>query len=172
MGIRSYRCLENMNKTIAVYPGTFDPPTFGHLDIIRRAAKIFNKVIVAVADGQGKNPLFDINKRIKMLEKITKNIKNVEIDSFSELLVDYARRKKAGVIVRGLRVLSDFEYEFQMALTNRNIAPEIETVFLMTHESYSYLSSSLIKEIAGLGGSIKKMVPKEIEKEFRSENLY
>jgi len=155
---------------IAIYPGTFDPPTYGHLDIIERAAKIYPKVIVAVAASSGKNAWFNVADREQMLRSITKKFKNVEIDSFNELLVSYAKRKKASVIVRGLRALSDFEYEFQMALTNRSLSPDIETVFLMTHEKYSYLSSSLIKEISSLRGDLKKFVPKEIENRLRKRN--
>lgn len=159
-----------MKNITAVYPGTFDPPTYGHLDVIKRASKIYNKVIVAVADGAGKETWFDVETRKEMLKKITKGIKNVVVDSFNVLLVNYAKKNNASVIVRGLRALSDFEYEFQMALTNRSIAPNIETVFLMTHEDYSYLSSSLIKEIFLLGGSLKKFVPKEVEKELKNKH--
>ena len=146
------------NKKTAVYPGTFDPPTYGHLDVIKRAANIFDRVIVAVADRTSKKTLFTKEERVGMLRKITTDLQNVEIDHFNQLLVDFLRIKKASVIVRGLRVLSDFEYEFQMALTNREIAPEIETVFMMTHENYSYISSTLIKEIASLNGNVKKFV--------------
>jgi pantetheine-phosphate adenylyltransferase len=156
---------------IAIYPGTFDPPTYGHLDIIERASRIYQKVIVAVATGSGKNAWFPVEERKQMLKSITKQFKNVEIDSFNELLVSYAKRKKALVIVRGLRALSDFEYEFQMALTNRSLASDIETVFLMTHEKYSYLSSSLIKEISSLNGDLKKFVPKEIESKLKKRNI-
>lgn len=161
-----------MKNIIAVYPGTFDPPTYGHLDVIKRAAKIYDKVIVAVANGTGKETWFDIDERKEMLRKITKGVRNVEIDSFNELLVNYAKRKHASVIVRGLRALSDFEYEFQMALTNRSIAPSIETIFLMTHEDYSYLSSSLIKEITRLGGSLEKFVPKVVEQKLLEKKKY
>lgn len=158
-----------MRKIIAIYPGTFDPPTYGHLDVIRRASKIFKKVIVSVAAGIEKNTLFSINERVEMLREITRGIKNVKIDSFTELLVVYAKKKNASVIVRGLRALSDFEYEFQMALTNRNIDPDIETVFMMTHEEYSYLSSNLIKEISSLGGDLKKFVPAVVVKRLKKK---
>lgn len=158
-----------MKKIFAVYPGTFDPPTYGHLDVIRRAAKIFQKVIVSVAAGIEKDTLFSINERIEMLKEITRGIKNVTIDSFNELLVNYAKKSNASVIVRGLRALSDFEYEFQMALTNRNIAQDIETVFMMTHEEYSYLSSTLIKEISSLGGDLRRFVPPVVEKRLKKK---
>lgn len=161
-----------MKNIIAIYPGTFDPPTNGHLDVIRRASKIFSKVIVAVADGTGKDTWLSVDKRVEILKNITRGIKNVHIDSFNELLIKYARRKKAAVILRGLRALSDFEYEFQMALTNTAMAPDIETVFMMTHEKYSYISSSLIKEIAALGGDLKRFVPPVVQKELRGENRY
>lgn len=156
-----------MKNITAIYPGTFDPPTNGHLDVITRASRLFSKVIVAVADETNKETWFSVDKRVEMLKKITRGIKNVRIDSFNELLVRYARRKKASVIVRGLRALSDFEYEFQMALTNTSMAPDIETVFMMTHEKYSYISSSLIKEIAALGGDLKRFVPPIVGRELR-----
>lgn len=156
-----------MKNIIAIYPGTFDPPTYGHLDVIKRAAKIFHKVIVAVANSASKDTWFSVDERMDMLRKIARNIKNIEIDEFNELLVNYARKKKASVILRGLRALSDFEYEFQMALTNKAIDSNIETVFMMTHEKYSYISSSLIKEISFLGGDLKKFVPPVVEKELK-----
>lgn len=156
-----------MKNITAIYPGTFDPPTNGHLDVIRRAAKIFHKVIVAVAGGNNKEAWFTADKRVSMLKKITAGLKNIEVDSFNELLIDYAKRKKAAVIVRGLRALSDFEYEFRMALTNTAMEPATETVFMMTHEKYSYISSTLIKEIASLGGSLKKFVPSVVERELK-----
>lgn len=158
-----------MKKVIAVYPGTFDPPTYGHLDVIKRANRICDRLIVAVAQDGSKDTWFTVEERICMLRKIMQNMKNVTVDNFDELLVDYAKRKKASVIIRGIRALSDFEYEFQMALTNRQIAKDIETVFMMPHESYSYLSSSLIKEIVSLGGSIKKFVPSVVEKELKKK---
>ena len=153
----------------AIYPGTFDPPTYGHLDVIKRASAIFDKVIVAVNEGSRKNVWFTGKERIKMLKDITVGLDNVVVDSFNELLVDYVKRKNVNVVVRGLRALSDFEYEFQMALTNRGLAPTIETVFLMPSENYSYLSSSLIKEISALGGSVKKFVPSVIEKQLKKK---
>ena len=153
-------------KVIAVYPGTFDPPTYGHLDVIKRASRIFTEVIVAVADSGGKKVLFNTAARIRMLQEITGGMGNVTVDRFNELLINFVNRHKASVIVRGLRVISDFEYEFQMALTNRGLAPSIETVFLMTSGDYSYFSSTLVKEIAALGGDVKKFVPPAVERKL------
>lgn len=158
-----------MKKITAIYPGTFDPPTYGHLDVIERASHIYDNLIVAVADTGSKETWFSVRERVLMLKKTTKNIKGIAVDNFRDLLVNYAKRKKADVIIRGIRALSDFEYEFQMALTNRAIAPEIETVFLMPNESYSYLSSSLIKEIVCLGGNVRKFVPSLVIKELKKK---
>jgi len=158
-----------MKNVIAVYPGTFDPPTYGHLDVIKRATRICSRLIIAVADTEAKKALFSVKERINMLKGITRNISGITIDTFSELLVRYAARKKANVVIRGIRALSDFEYEFQMALTNRTIAPDIETVFMMPHEKYSYLSSSLIKEIASLGGNVSKFVPYAVERKLKEK---
>ena len=146
-------------KRIVVYPGSFDPPTYGHLDIIKRALTFFDKVIVAVLDNPGKCSLFTIDERIKILEEITRRFKKVEVDKFKGLLVNYVKKKKAQAVVRGLRAISDFEYEFQMAQMNRELNPRVETVFMMTSTTYSYLSSSIVKEIAKLGGDISKFVP-------------
>ena len=143
----------------AIYPGSFDPITNGHLDILGRANKLFDKVIITVATNSTKNPLFTVDERIRLIRQATKKLRNVEVDSFSGLLVDYARRKRAIAIVRGLRVISDFEYEFQMALMNRKLHEEIETVFLMPNEKYTYLSSSIVREIARLRGDIRSFVP-------------
>lgn len=158
-----------MTGKIAVYPGTFDPMTFGHLDVLERAAKMFNKVIISAAGSTSKASLFSLGERVEMLSKITKGIKNVETGSFNGLLVDYARSINAGTIIRGLRAISDFEYEFQMALTNRKIAPEIETVFLMPSEKYSYISSTFVREIAKYGGDVSGFVPKEAEVMLRKK---
>ena len=147
----------------AIYPGTFDPVTYGHLDIIKRAQDIFSEVIVAVAHNPHKKPLFGVHERVAMLKRSTKDLQGVEIRDFDGLVVDYARANKARVIVRGIRMLSDFEYEFQMALTNRKLKPDIETIFLMPHESYSYLSAKLLKEAASLGADLSSFVPDFVE---------
>lgn len=146
-------------KSIAVYPGTFDPVTYGHVDLIKRAVKIFDTVIIAVARNAGKGPLFTAQERVSLLKEATKGIKGVVIDDFDGLVVNYVRQKGASVMIRGLRMISDFEYEFQMALTNRKLAPDIETIFMMPSESYSYLSSKLIKEAFALGANVKAFVP-------------
>lgn len=144
----------------AVYPGSFDPVIYGHLDVIDRAAKLFDRIIVAVVRNPDKKPRFSVKERIAMLKQsVGPGGRNIEIDSFDGLLIDYVRLKKACAVVRGLRAVSDFDYEFQMALTNRKIDPKIETVFLMTDYRYSYLSSSFVKQIAGLGGDISGMAP-------------
>lgn len=151
------------NGKIAVYPGTFDPVTYGHIDIIKRASRIFDKVIVAVARDPEKEILFTADERVAMLEDSIAGMKNVTVDSFSGLVVDYVKKAGANVVVRGLRMLSDFEYEFQMALTNRKLAEDVETIFMMTHESYSYISSKLIKEAVGLGADLGCFLPKKAE---------
>lgn len=152
---------------VAVYPGSFDPVTNGHLDVIERAVKIFEKVIVAVIRNPEKKPQFSLKQRVELLKKSLGEHPRVEVDSFDGLLISYARRKKARVVIRGLRAVSDFDYEFQMALTNRKMAPEIETVFLMTDYRYSYLSSSFVKQIAGLDGDVSGMVPAAVAKHLR-----
>lgn len=145
---------------IAVYPGTFDPVTFGHIDLIKRASRIFDKVIVAVARNTSKGVLFGVDERMAMLKDAIKGLQNVSIDAFDGLVVDYVKSAGANVMIRGLRMISDFEYEFQMALTNRKLAGGIETIFMMPHEEYSYVSSKLIKEAASLGADVGKFVPK------------
>ena len=144
---------------IGVYPGTFDPITNGHIDIIRRSLQIFDKVIVAVAPNPKKKPLFDIQERVEMIQESTRDIPNVQIEIFEGLLADYMKRKGAHAIIRGLRAISDFEHEFMMALMNRKLDSEAETVFLMPSEEYSYLTSSAIKEVASYGGVVKDLVP-------------
>lgn len=151
-----------MKNKRAVYPGTFDPITYGHLDLIKRAAKIFDVVIVAVAHSEDKKPLFSIRERVRMVKEAMADIQKVKVDDFDCLIVDYIKRVKAHVIIRGVRMISDFEYEFQMALTNRSLNPDIETIFMMPNESYCYLSSKLIKEAASLGGAVENFVPKKI----------
>lgn len=152
---------------IAIYPGSFDPITNGHLDIIKRAANLFGRVIVAVIGNPDKKAQFSLSERVTMIKASLKGIKNVQVDSFDGLLVDYAKKKKAKTIVRGLRAVSDFDYEFQMALTNRKMAKEIETVFLMTDYKYSYLSSSFVKQIARLGGDVRELVPQAVVKSLK-----
>jgi pantetheine-phosphate adenylyltransferase len=151
-------------KKKAVYPGTFDPVTYGHIDLIKRALKIFDTVVIAVAHNADKMPLFSVDERMAMLRQATKGMKGVVIESFDGLAVDYVRRKGSVVMVRGLRMLSDFEYEFQMALTNRKFAQDIETIFMMPSESYSYLSSKLIKEAFALGANVRDFVPPFVAK--------
>ena len=152
-------------KTIGIYPGTFDPVTYGHIDLIRRAIGIFDEVVVAVAaEGSEKRPLFTVQERLEFLHKATKPLKGrVRIESFEGLVVKFARKVGATTMIRGVRMISDFEVEFQMALTNRKLAGDIETIFLMPHESYAYLSSRLIKEIARLGGNIRSFVPRFVD---------
>jgi len=149
-------------KKIAVYPGTFDPVTNGHLDIIARGIKIFDEIIVAVALSPKKEPLFSIDERVGLIREITSNLPGVRVESFSGLLIDYLERHHAQVILRGLRAISDFEYEFQMASMNRKLASEFETIFMMTGEQYSYLSSRFVKEICRLGGKVDCFVPKPV----------
>ena len=150
-------------KTVAVYPGSFDPPTNGHIDLILRSSKIFDKVIVSIITNPIKQPLFSVEERYKMLCAATKRIKNIEIDTFDGLLVDYLKKRKVKIVIRGLRVISDFEYEFQMALSNRKLYPELEIIYLMPSEKWTYISSSLVKEVARFGGDIKNFVPRNIK---------
>lgn len=147
----------------AIYPGSFDPVTNGHLDIIERARNVFDALVVAVAPNVDKRPLFTIEERLEMLREVCKEMPNVTVDSFSGLLVRYAAQQNASVIVKGLRALSDFEFEFEMALMNRRLDSGIETVFMMTNAEYSYLSSSIVKEVARFGGSVAGLVPKIVE---------
>jgi len=157
-----------MNKK-AIYPGTFDPVTYGHIDLVKRALEIFPEVIIAVAHNPQKNPLFTVEEREEMLKKATAGLKGVKIYNFKGLVVDYARKQKVKVLIRGLRMISDFEYEFQMALTNRKLAPDIETMFLMPQESYSYISSKLLKEAAFLGADLSPFLPKYVEKALKQK---
>ncbi|MFH1797883.1 MAG: pantetheine-phosphate adenylyltransferase [Candidatus Omnitrophota bacterium] len=153
----------------AVYPGTFDPVTYGHLDVIKRASALYDRLFVAVAYSEEKHPLFSAQERVKMIKNEVALYGNVEVEVFDCLAVDYAINKSAKVVIRGLRMISDFEYEFQMALTNRKINSKVETVFMMPNESYSYLSSKLIKEIARLGADISSFVPKDVEKRLKGK---
>ena len=143
---------------VAVYPGSFDPVTLGHVDIIQRTSKMFDKVIIGVLKNRSKSPLFTAEERVELLKEVTADIPNVEVQSFQGLLIDFVRQNQANVIVRGLRAITDFEYELQMAQTNRVIAPEIDTIFLTTNLKYSYLSSSIVKEIAEFNGDIKEFL--------------
>ncbi|MBU1026759.1 MAG: pantetheine-phosphate adenylyltransferase [Candidatus Margulisbacteria bacterium] len=154
---------------VAIYPGSFDPITNGHVDIIKRASELFDKVIVAVIRNPEKKARFSLDERVEMLQQSFRTVKLVEVDSFDGLLVDYAKKKKANIIVRGLRAVSDFDYEFQMALTNRKMAPKIETLFFMTDYKYSYLSSSFVKQIARLGGDISELVPSAVANKLSSK---
>lgn len=144
---------------IAVYPGSFDPFTNGHLDVVQRAAKLFDRVIVAVAENEGKAPLFSMLERAGMVEDAVRSLGNVEVDSFSGLLVNYVEGRQADAIIRGLRAVSDFEFEFQLALMNRNLNERVETIFMMPKDTYTFLSSRIIKEVARLGGDITPLVP-------------
>ncbi len=157
-----------MRKNAAVFPGTFDPITNGHLDIIKRGLKVFDKLIIAVAENPTKTPLFNIDERVAMVQESISGLAGVSVESFDNLLIAYLKEKGIGVIIRGLRVISDFEHEFQMALTNRKLAPEIETLFLMTGENYASVSSRFIKEISRLGGSVECFVPPNVLKRFES----
>lgn len=152
---------------IAIYPGTFDPITNGHLDIIKRAVRIFDKVIVAVATNTGKAPLFTMDERKEQIQRSVKDIDRVEVEVFSGLIVDFCHQKGATALIRGLRAVSDFEYEFQMALLNRKLGKDVESVFLMPKEKYTYLSSSMIKEIAALGGDVSGFVPEHVKDELK-----
>jgi len=153
-----------MPRKIAVYPGSFDPVTYGHLDIINRALRIFDKVVVAVACNSGKNALFNIDERIGLIREVLDGNDRVKVDTFDGLLVDYVLSQQATVIIRGLRAVSDFEYEFQLAQINRGISLEVETLFMMTSVPYSYLSSSVVKEISSLKGPVDTLVPPVVKK--------
>ncbi len=157
-----------MNR-IAVYPGSFDPVTNGHLDIVGRAAQVFDEVIVAVSKNSGKQPLFTIEERVEMLNKLLTPYANVRVGSFFGLTVNYARLHKATAIIRGLRAISDFENEFQMALTNKKLMPEVETIFMMAQADVSFLSSSVVKEVASYGGCVGAFVPALVEQRLRQK---
>lgn len=147
---------------IALYPGTFDPATLGHVDLIRRAARLFDGVIVAVAENSEKSPLFSLQERVGLIEQVVSGLDNVRVIGFNNLLIDCVREYKANTILRGLRAVSDFEYEFQLASMNRHLDPDVETTFLTPAESYAFLSSTLIKEVASLGGDVSEFVPPEV----------
>ncbi|MCX7992779.1 MAG: pantetheine-phosphate adenylyltransferase [Fimbriimonadales bacterium] len=153
----------------AVYPGSFDPPTLGHLDIIQRAAQLFDELIVAIAVNSQKKPLFSLEERVQMLQECCRHLPNVRVASLEGLLVRFAQQVGACAIVRGLRAVSDFEYEFQMATMNRQLAPEVDTCFLMTHQQYAFLSSSIVKEVARLGGDVEPFVPPNVAHKLRAK---
>lgn len=147
----------------AVYPGTFDPITNGHIDLVRRASKLFGRIIVAIAKNTGKNPAFGLDQRVALVETVLHDVKNVEICAFDNLLVEFVQQNRAEVILRGLRAVSDFEYEFQLAGMNRRLAPEVETLFLTPAEQFAYISSGLVREIAALGGNVSEFVHPEVQ---------
>lgn len=155
--------------SVAIYPGSFDPITNGHLDIIERGSKIFDRLIVAVLKNPNKKSLFTIEERIEMIRDAVSHLDNVEVDHFSGLLVDFARKRNAKIIIKGLRAVSDFEYELQMALMNKKLYKDIETVFIMTSTKYSFLSSSIVREVASFGGCVKDLVPPAVEEKLREK---
>ncbi len=158
-----------MKRPLAVYPGTFDPITFGHIDVVNRATELFSKVIVLIARNSTKNPLFTDTERVEMIKEVFDGNKKVIVDIFDGLLVAYARQKKATVLVRGLRAVSDFEFEFQMALTNRKLDSTIDTVFLMPHARYTYLNSTIVREVARLGGDVSGFVPPTVRRRLQEK---
>jgi pantetheine-phosphate adenylyltransferase len=160
-----------MRPVIAIYPGSFDPITMGHVDIIQRGARLFERIVLAVLINADKSPLFTVQERVDIAREVFRERANVEVETFDGLLVDYVRRKQAGVIVKGLRAVSDFEYEMQMALMNRRLNPDVETVFMMPTEPYTYVSSRLVKEVVALGGSVKGIVPEIVERRLREKKL-
>jgi len=157
--------------SVAIYPGSFDPLTNGHVDIIQRGARLFDRIIVAMLINMDKAPLFTLPERVEIAREVFHGTANVEVDTFDGLLVEYARRKHATVIVRGLRAISDFEFEMQMALMNRRLNPDVETAFMMPAEQYTYVSSRLVKEIVALGGSVAGLVPPTVERRLREKKL-
>ncbi len=152
-----------------IYPGSFDPVTNGHLDVVQRAAKLFDRVIVAVANNESKRPLFSLQERVGLVNEAVKHLPHVETDSFDGLLVDFVERRGGHAILRGLRAVSDFEFEFQLALMNRKLNERIETIFMMPRETYTFLSSRLVKEIAGLGGDVSSFVPTHVQAALKSK---
>ncbi len=157
-----------MNR-IAIYPGTFDPITNGHIDLVQRTLKIFDEVVIAVAPGPKKQPLFTVQERLKLIEQSIEGLKGASTETFINLVVDYAKSKKSIALVRGLRAVSDFEYELQMALMNRRLNANVETVFMMPSEEYTFLTSTMIKEVASLGGSVKGLVPDVVERALKEK---
>ena len=160
-----------MSEVVAIYPGSFDPLTNGHVDIIQRGSRFFDRIIIAVLINVEKAPLFTVPERVDIAREVFTGWANVEVDTFDGLLVEYAQRREASVIVRGLRAVSDFEYEMQMALMNRRLSPEVETIFMMPAEPYTYVSSRLVKEVVALGGSVHGLVPEIVERRLREKKL-
>jgi len=158
-----------VNKGIAIYPGSFDPPTNGHLDLIQRGSKIFEELVVAVLRNSEKTPMFSLGERLEMLKELTADLSNVRIDTFDGLMVEYAKSIEATCVLRGIRAVSDYEYELQMALMNRKIEPTLETVFMMPADKYSYVSSRLVREVAQLGGPVRGLVPEAVEQKLREK---
>ena len=156
-------------ERIALYPGTFDPITNGHIDLVQRAAKLFDQVVVSIAANSKKNPLFTLEERIALAEEVLSDCPNVTVKGFNILLIDFAKQEKATILIRGLRAVSDFEYEFQLASMNRNLAPDIESVFLMPADEFSFISSSLVKEVGALGGDVSKFVHPIVNKALKEK---
>jgi pantetheine-phosphate adenylyltransferase len=156
-------------KRTAIYPGTFDPITNGHIDLVKRGMRIFDEVIIAIATAQKKQPLFTISERLRLIKDAVRGLKNVKVEAFSGLLVEYVESKKGVAVIRGLRAVSDFEYELQMALMNRRLDRNIETVFMMPSEEYTFLTSTIIREVASFGGSVKGLVPEAVEKALKEK---
>ena len=167
--VRSTKCeaRSNPESKVAIYAGSFDPVTLGHLDVVRRAAGLFDRVIVGVTQRSDKHPLFSLAERVKLIRESVKGLPGVEVEGFHGLLVDFALRKHASAVIRGLRAVMDFDYEFQMALTNRKLASQVETVFFVPTEKYFYLSSSLVRELAAVGGQLSCFVPPAVEQALR-----
>ena len=161
--------MKTMNDVVAIYPGSFDPLTNGHVDIIQRGSRFFDRIVIGILLNLEKSPLFTVPERVSIAREVFREWPNVEVDTFDGLLVDYARRKDASVIVRGLRAVSDFEYEMQMALMNRRLNPDVETVFMMPAEPYTYVSSRLVKEVVALGGTVHGLVPDVVEARLRDK---
>jgi pantetheine-phosphate adenylyltransferase len=158
-----------LNKGIAIYPGSFDPPTNGHLDLIQRGSTIFEELVVAILRNSEKSPMFSVAERADMLRELTADLRNVRIDTFDGLMVEYAKSIEATCVMRGIRFVSDYEYEFQMALMNRKLEPTLETVFMMPDDKYSYVSSRLVREVALAGGPVKGLVPEIVERKLREK---
>ncbi len=158
-----------MNKGIAVYPGSFDPPTNGHLDLIERGSKIFEELVVAILRNSEKSPMFSVAERLEMLRTLTADLKNVRLDTFDGLMVEFAKSIDAKCVLRGIRAISDYEYELQMALMNRKLEPTLETVFMMPADKYSYVSSRLVREVAQAGGPVRGLVPEAVEQKLREK---